>query len=57
MKTRLLLVMTALLTLATGVKAGDAFVVWDEANATLYFSYGAVPTAGDLWTNEGLEMM
>lgn len=49
--------MTALLTLATGVKAGDAFVVWDEANATLYFSYGAVPTAGDLWTNEGLEMM
>ena len=44
--------MTALLTLATGVKADDAFVVWDEANATLYFSYGAVPTAGDLWTNE-----
>lgn len=44
--------MTALLTLATGVKAGDAFVVWDAANATLYFSYGAVPTKGGSWTNE-----
>lgn len=44
--------MTALLTLATGVKADDAFVVWDEANATLYFSYGEVPTKGGLWTNE-----
>ena len=44
--------MTALLTLATGVKAGDAFVVWDEANATLYFSYGAVPTKGGSWKNE-----
>lgn len=52
MKTRLLLVMTALLTLATGVKADDAFVAWDNTNATLYFSYGAVPTAGDSWTNE-----
>lgn len=44
--------MTALLTLATGVKADDAFVAWDNTNATLYFSYGAVPTAGDSWTNE-----
>ena len=52
MKTRLLLVMTALLTLAMGVKADDAFVVWDAANATLYFSYGDVPTEGGSWTNE-----
>lgn len=44
--------MTTLLTLATGVKADDAFVVWDAANATLYFSYGAVPTKGGSWTNE-----
>jgi len=44
--------MTALLTLATGVKADDAFVAWDNTNATLYFSYGAVPTAGASWTNE-----
>lgn len=44
--------MTALLTLATGVKADDAFVVWDKANTTLYFSYGDVPTEGASWTNE-----
>lgn len=44
--------MTALLTLATGVKADDAFVVWDDATKTLYFSYGDVPTEGASWTNE-----
>ena len=52
MKTKLLLVVSALFAMATGVKADDAFVVWDETNTTLYFSYGTVPTEGGSWTNE-----
>lgn len=52
MKTKLLLFVTTLLMTTMGVKADDAFVVWDEASTTLYFSYGAVPTAGGSWTNE-----
>ena len=53
MKTKLLLFVTTLLMTAMGVQADDAFVVWDETNTTLYFSYGAVPTEGDSWTPAG----
>jgi len=51
MKTKLLLFVTTLLMTTMGVKADDAFVVWDATNTTLYFSYGAIPTE-DSWTNE-----
>ena len=53
MKTKFLLVTIALLTMVTGMKADDAFVVYDGTNKTLYFSYGAVPTEGSSWTPEG----
>jgi surface protein len=52
MKTKLLLVVSALFAMATGVKADGAFVVWDETNTTLYFSYGKIPTEDGSWTNE-----
>ncbi|MBQ7420079.1 MAG: BspA family leucine-rich repeat surface protein [Prevotella sp.] len=53
MKRRFLLLLAALLVTAMSVQADDAFVVWDATNTTLYFSYGAVPTEGNLWTPAG----
>ncbi|MBP3776840.1 MAG: BspA family leucine-rich repeat surface protein [Prevotella sp.] len=52
MKTKLLLFVTTLLMTTMGVKADDAFVVWDATSTTLYFSYGAIPTEDGSWTNE-----
>ena len=49
---KLLLVLVAMMCMATSAWADEAFVVWCAGNTTLYFDKGAVPSIGDTYQGQ-----